>query len=99
MYKKWKCRQRKFTKCYTARDIFQGKFDPPNFALRLARKDVALALELARDYDVPMEAATHAYNELTSSINRGWGHLDSRISLLLQEERAGNVEVRIPETN
>lgn len=78
---------------------FQGKFDPPNFALRLARKDVALALELARDYDVPMEAATHAYNELTSSVNRGWGHLDSRISLLLQEERAGNIEVRIPETN
>jgi len=74
---------------------FKGIFDPPNFALRLARKDVSLALELGREYDVPMEAASHAYNELTAALNRGWGEKDSRISLLLQEERAGNVEVRI----
>ena len=33
---------------------FKGVFDPPNFALKLARKDVALALELGREYDVPM---------------------------------------------
>ena len=74
---------------------FKGIFDPPNFALRLARKDVSLALELGREYDVPMEAASHAYNELTAALNRGWGEKDSRISLLLQEERAGNIEVRI----
>jgi 3-hydroxyisobutyrate dehydrogenase len=77
---------------------FRGIFDPPNFALRLARKDVALALELGREYDVPMAAAGHAYNELTSAINRGWGEMDSRISLLLQEERAGDVEVRFSES-
>jgi len=74
---------------------FKGKFDPPNFALKLARKDVALALELGREYDVPMEAASHAYNELTTALNRGWGEQDSRIALLLQEERAGNIEVRL----
>ena len=74
---------------------FKGKFDPPNFALKLARKDVALALELGREYDVPMEAASHAYNELTAALNRGWGEQDSRIALLLQEERAGNIEVRL----
>ena len=73
----------------------QGKFDPPNFALKLARKDVSLALELGREYDVPMEAASHAYNELTAAMNRGWENKDSRISLLLQEERAGNIEVRV----
>ena len=73
----------------------QGKFDPPNFALKLARKDVSLALELGREYDVPMEAASHAYNELTAAMNRGWENKDSRISLLLQEERAGNIEVRL----
>jgi len=73
----------------------QGKFDPPNFALKLARKDVSLALELGREYDVPMEAASHAYNELTVAMNRGWENKDSRISLLLQEERAGNIEVRV----
>jgi 3-hydroxyisobutyrate dehydrogenase len=74
---------------------FQGKFDPPNFALKLARKDVGLALELAREYKVPMSAASHAYDELTSGLNRGWGEMDSRMVLLLQEERAGNVEVRL----
>ena len=74
---------------------FKGKFDPPNFALKLARKDVALALELGREYDVPMEAASHAYNELTAALNRGWAEQDSRIALLLQEERAGNIEVRL----
>lgn len=79
--------------------VFQGNFDPPNFTLKGAKKDMALALELARDFGVPMEAATHAYNELTSAVNRGWGHLDARISFLLQEERAGNIEVRIPGNN
>ena len=74
---------------------FKGKFDPPNIALKLARKDVALALELGREYDVPMEAASHAYNELTAALNRGWAEQDSRIALLLQEERAGNIEVRL----
>jgi len=74
---------------------FKGKFDPPNFALKLARKDVALALELGGEYDVPMEAASHAYNELTAALNRGWAEQDSRIALLLQEERAGNIEVRL----
>ena len=60
---------------------------------------MALALELARDFDVPMAAATHAYNELTSAVNKGWGHLDARISFLLQEERAGDIEVRLPKDN
>ena len=83
----------------TLQDTYlQGKFDPPNFALKLARKDVSLALELGREYDVPMEAASHAYNELTAAMNRGWENKDSRISLLLQEERAGNVEVRLDQS-
>ena len=74
---------------------FQGKFDPPRFKLTGAQKDVSLALALAREHDVPMASATHTYNEMTSASNRGWGNLDSRVSLLLQEERAGNIEVRI----
>ena len=78
---------------------FQGKFDPPRFKLRGASKDLSLALELARDHDVPMETATSTFNEITSAMNRGWGDLDSRVYLLLQEERAGNIEVRIPKQN
>ena len=72
-----------------------GNFDPPSFALRLAHKDVSLALELAREYGVPMSVGNIAHQELTSALNRGWADLDSRVAMRLQEERAGNIEVRI----
>ena len=72
-----------------------GNFDPPSFALRLAHKDVSLALELAREYGVPMSVGNIAHQELTSALNRGWADLDSRVAMTLQEERAGNIEVRI----
>ena len=72
-----------------------GNFDPPSFALRLAHKDVSLALELGREYGVPMSVGNIAHQELTAALNRGWADLDSRVAMRLQEERAGNVEVRI----
>jgi len=72
-----------------------GNFDPPSFALQLAHKDVSLALELGREYGVPMSVGNIAHQELTSALNRGWGDMDSRVAMKLQEERAGNVEVRI----
>ena len=71
-----------------------GRFDPPDFALRLARKDVALAVEVGREFDVPMRLANLTLAELTEGLNRGWGHRDSRAAMLLQEERAA-VEVRV----
>ena len=33
--------------------------------------------------------------ELTEALNRGWGERDSRVAMLLQEERAG-VDIRVP---
>ena len=72
-----------------------GNFDPPSFALRLAHKDVSLALELAREYGVPMSVGNIAHQELTAALNRGWADMDSRVAMKLQEERAGGVEVRI----
>ncbi|MCY4652040.1 MAG: NAD(P)-dependent oxidoreductase [Dehalococcoidia bacterium] len=72
-----------------------GNFDPPSFALRLAHKDVSPALDLAREYGVPMSVGNIAHQELTSALNRGWADLDSRVAMKLQEERAGNIEVRI----
>jgi 3-hydroxyisobutyrate dehydrogenase len=33
--------------------------------------------------------------EMTEALNRGWGERDSRVAMLLQEERAG-VEIRVP---
>jgi 3-hydroxyisobutyrate dehydrogenase-like beta-hydroxyacid dehydrogenase len=73
-----------------------GRFDPPDFALRLARKDVSLAVEVGREFEVPMRLANLTLEELTEALNRGWGHRDSRVAMLLQEERAG-VEVCVPQ--
>ena len=79
-----------------AEHLLPGKFDPPDFALRLARKDVDLAVGVGREYDVPMRLANLALQEMTEAMNRGWGDRDSRVAMLLQEERAG-VEVRVDE--
>jgi 3-hydroxyisobutyrate dehydrogenase len=75
-------------------NFLAGVFDPPSFALRLAHKDVSLATELGRELHVPMRAANLALAELTEALNRGWGGRDSRVAMLLQEERAG-VEIKV----
>jgi len=64
-------------------------FDPPNFRLHLAHKDVSLATALGRELNVPMRLANLALEELTEAVNRGWSERDSRAAMLLQEERAG----------
>ena len=71
------------------------KYDPPMFALRLAHKDVTLATQLGRELGVPMQLCDLAREELTEALNRGWGERDSRIGMLIQEERAG-VAVEVP---
>ena len=80
-----------------ARQYLPGRFDPPDFALELARKDVHLALEVGREFDVPMRLGHLTLMEMTEAMNRGWEKRDSRCAMLLQEERAGGVEVRISE--
>ena len=77
-----------------AEHLLPGNFDPPDFALRLARKDVDLAVGVGREFDVPMKLANVTLAEMTEAINRGWAGRDSRVAMLLQEERAG-VEVRV----
>ena len=79
-----------------ARQFLPGRFDPPDFALRLARKDVALACEVGREYDVPMRLSNMVLAELTEAMNRGWDGRDSRSAMLLQTERAG-VEIAVSE--
>lgn len=66
-----------------------GSYDPPAFALRLAHKDVSLAAALGAELGVPMRIASLALMELTEAMNRGWGERDSRVAMLLQQERAG----------
>ena len=79
-----------------AEHLLPGKFDPPDFALKLARKDVDLAVGVGREFDVPMKLANIALAEMTEAMNRGWEGRDSRAAMLLQEERAG-VQVRSTE--
>jgi 3-hydroxyisobutyrate dehydrogenase len=87
-------RQRTFDRL--ADGFLRGRYDPPNFALRLAHKDVSLAVALAREHRVPMRVASLVLEEMTEALNRGWGERDSRSPMLLQEERAG-VQVRVAE--
>lgn len=88
-------RQRTFDR--VPQQFFRAKYDPPNFALRLAHKDVTLATEVGREHGVPMRIANLALADLTEALNRGWGERDSRVPMVLQEERAG-VQVRVEES-
>ena len=85
-------RQRTFDRL--ADGFLPAKYDPANFALRLAHKDVTLATALGREHKVPMRMANLVLEEMTEALNRGWGERDSRSPMLLQQERAG-VEVRV----
>ena len=78
-----------------ARTVFRGEFEPPSFALSLSRKDIGLATELGKEFNVPMPVANLAEQIAIQGINRGWGDRDSSVTFLLQEEQAG-VEVRAP---
>jgi 3-hydroxyisobutyrate dehydrogenase len=75
--------------------VFRGQYDPPSFALELSRKDIRLATELGREFDVPMPVANLAEQIAIQGMNRGWGELDSNATFQLQEEAAG-VQVRAP---
>lgn len=66
-----------------------NEYDPAAFALKLAHKDVRLACEMARDHTVPTPLTDLALAEMTQGLERGWGAKDSRVSMLLQLERAG----------
>jgi 3-hydroxyisobutyrate dehydrogenase len=72
-----------------------GTFDPPAFALKLAHKDVTLSTALGREVGVPMRVANLTLEEMTEALNRGWAGRDSRVAMLLQEERAG-VAIAVP---
>ena len=71
-----------------------NRYEPANFALKLAHKDVSLACELGRDVGVPMRLINLTLAEMTEALARGWGERDSRAFLLLQQERAG-IEIAV----
>ena len=71
-----------------------GVYDPPAFTVRLAHKDMSLALEAASECGVPMKVGRIAFEELDEAMKRGWSERDCRVAMTLQEERAG-VSVRV----
>ncbi len=77
------------------RTMFRGEYEPASFALNLAFKDITLATELAREYNVPMPMSTLAEQIAMQAMNRGWADQDSSVTVRLQEEQA-QVEVRAP---
>ena len=77
-----------------AEHFLPGVYDPPAFTVRLAHKDVSLALELAREAGVPMKIGQAAFDELDAAMKRGWSERDCRVAMTLQGERAG-VSVRV----
>src|SRR5580693_1008943 len=80
---------RRFTFDALIDQFLPGKYDPPAFALKLAHKDVSLANALARELGMPMRMCNLALAEMTEAMNRGWEGRDSRVVMLLQQERAG----------
>lgn len=74
----------------------RGEFEP-RFSLRLARKDLGLAVDLAKSCDVPMRLGSLCELEMIEGIARGWADRDASIFLTLQEERA-RVQVRVAPT-
>ncbi|MCY3544914.1 MAG: NAD(P)-dependent oxidoreductase [Chloroflexi bacterium] len=75
------------------RTVFRGEFEPPSFRQALARKDIGLANELARELSVPMPVANIVEQVAIQCGNRGWGDLDTHVIYRLQEISAG-VEIR-----
>jgi 3-hydroxyisobutyrate dehydrogenase-like beta-hydroxyacid dehydrogenase len=52
-------------------------------------KDVSLANALGRELGMPMRLCNLTLAEMTEALARGWGARDSRVVMLLQQERAG----------
>nr|WP_281408806.1 NAD-binding protein [Xanthobacter sp. SG618] len=72
-----------------ADQFLPAAFDEVSFALDLAFKDVSLAVALAQEAGVPARFTAMTLADMTEARNRGWGKRDSRVAMLVQEERAG----------
>lgn len=67
----------------------------PGFMTRLAHKDVALALAMARDLDAPMTQGEAAYAILDSALQQGFANDDTPGSMLRVCEAKGRVELSL----
>jgi len=73
----------------TGDQCLQERYEAAACGLKLAHKDLSLALELAHEFDLPMKLAEATLQDFTAALERGWGERDSRSPMSLQNERAG----------
>lgn len=66
--------------------------DELTFYLELHRKDVRLANEIGRGFNVPMDLGNLVEQRMIEAMNRGWARKKAGVVRLLQEERA-NVDL------
>src|SRR5580658_7993667 len=85
---------RRFTFDALIDQFLPGTYDPPAFSLKLAHKDVSLANALGRELGVPMRLCNRTLAEMTEAMGRGWGGRDSRVVMVLEQERAG-IEIAV----
>ena len=79
--------------------FLSGNTEQSSFALRLMQKDINLALQLGREFDVPMRVCAAVGQDVHEAMSRGWGSRDSQAVLVLQQERAGVAPFQIPEAD
>lgn len=75
------------------RVIFKGAFDRAFFPLKLARKDLGLATEVAREFNVPMALAALVEQDMLAGLEGGLGDKDATAAFTIQEARSG-IKVR-----
>ena len=74
--------------------VFKGNFEP-GFKVALAYKDISLALDLAREYSVPLPLATAVQKDLQDTIAAGFQ--DKGVdAVILPLENVAGVKVRLP---
>ncbi|HVA12844.1 MAG TPA: NAD(P)-dependent oxidoreductase [Candidatus Binataceae bacterium] len=73
--------------------VMRGNFDRVTFALKLARKDLALATEVGREVNVAMPIATTVEQDFLTALAHGLGDKDMTAVVTVQEDRAG-IKVR-----
>ncbi|MBN18136.1 MAG: 3-hydroxyisobutyrate dehydrogenase [Chloroflexi bacterium] len=68
--------------------LFKGDFEP-RFSLKLANKDLNLAIDLANSLGVNFSMAETCQIDMFEAMKKGWADKDSSIFLTMQEEKAG----------
>jgi 3-hydroxyisobutyrate dehydrogenase-like beta-hydroxyacid dehydrogenase len=73
-----------------AQRLLDGEFDSPTFTLRLARKDLGLAMQVARDSGLPTPLLAAAHDNLSRALGAGHGELGPDAAWLVYAAALGD---------